>query len=145
MAAKTKTRPAGHRPEPKLYRLAYEDREGLQVTCKSLSIGSFLKIAKLAGGIDATNPESLKAVGELFDMFSKALVSWNVVDDDGAPVPTTVAGIETQDLDFILETVMAWVSAIADVAPPLPAASNSGATAQVPSLPMAPLSASQAS
>lgn len=125
---------AGFTPVRKTFRLQFtdEDMAGLEVVMRRGSMDGFVKIAKMAGldtgRLKATDPATLKVIDELLDVFSAALVSWNVEDDDGNPVPATREGVGTQDDDFVLEIIRAWVEARASVSLPLGQPSNGGAT-----------------
>lgn len=120
----------------KIYKLVFDDPEmnGLEVRARSVSIGAMRKVQE-------TNDEFL-----MMELFSKALVSWNL-EDDGVPVPATLEGLQDQDADLVLAIVGAWMGTIAGVpdASPLDDASNSGKPSLEASIPMEPLSASQAS
>lgn len=136
----------GFKREPKLYRLKFEDPSmaGLEVDAKSLSTGAFLEVAGLA---DAVKGDSLDAAAarKLFEVFAGALVSWNLEDEHDQPVPATYEGVVSQDMDFVLEIIMAWIGAMSSVDTPLPGALNSGGTSPEASLPMEPLSPSPGS
>jgi hypothetical protein len=133
----------GYRRKSKNYVLAFEDPEmdGLEVKVKSMSVGKvreFLARSRSDDGVD---------VDGTFTDFEKALLSWNLLDDDDQPVPPTRVGIDAQDVDFIMAIVTAWMETITGVADadPLDGRSNFGEPSLVASLPMEPLSASQAS
>lgn len=138
----------------KIYRLVFADPEfeGLEVRAKSVPIGDFLQITSLVGLKDSgefTEDDKAK-ITDLFGTFSKALVDWNVEDDerddDGnltgrdVPVPPTLEGLLTQDLDFVLEIIKAWMDAVASVPDAVGKGSGSGVTFPEASLPMDPLS-----
>jgi len=130
----------GYRRSPKAYRLKFEDPDlaGLEVTARSLPLGDFLKVAELAG-TGAGN--GMKSAGQLFAAFASALVEWNLEDDDGQPVPATLEGVHSQELDFMMTVVMAWIQAMSAVDTPLPGGSPNGVpSALAPSLPMEPRS-----
>lgn len=133
----------GYRRARKTYRLKFEDpdMEGLEVLAHSLALGDFLRVASMAGDVSA---QAANADG-LFKEFAKALESWNVEDELGVPVPATYEGVCTQEFDFVLAIVTAWMEAMSAVKPPLPGASNNGATFPEGSLPMASLSPSLSS
>lgn len=133
----------GFKREPKLYRLKFEDPSmaGLEVDAKSLSTGALLEVTELAGAVknmkaDEVDPAALR---KLFEVFAAALVKWNLEDEDDRPVPATYEGVVSQELNFVLAVIMAWIGAIASVDIPLPAGSSSGGTSPEASLPMEPL------
>jgi len=146
----------GYRPQPKLYKLVFDDHPGLVCRARSTSVGGFLEISKLS---DIANPNDPQACRELFRLFSNVLVSWNLeqsmdgpLDDnddplwlEGDPVPVTLDGIMTQDLEMVLEIIEGWMEAAAGVSAPLAKPSSGGRPSLVESLPMVPLSQSQVS
>jgi hypothetical protein len=125
------------------YRLKFEDEElaGLEVVMGSLSIGEFTELtSSISGGATA---ETADGVTSLLEKFAGKIASWNLEDDDGQPVPATFDGVKTQELDFIMAIVTAWMDAIAGVDPTSRASANGTGTFPEVSLPMEPLSASR--
>lgn len=147
-------REPGYRPEPKLYRLTFDDHPGLICRARSTSAGAFLGIAELS---DTANANDVESCRELFRKFSDVLVSWNLDyaldgplgDNDepvwleGDPVPPTYGGLLTQDLDLVLTLIEGWMEAVAGVPVPLAKPSSGGRPSLVESLPMEPLSLSR--
>jgi hypothetical protein len=134
---------AGYRRQRTTYRLKFEDpaMEGLEVVARSASVQTLLTITSLADAA-TENPET-KVVHEVLALFGDSLVSWNLEDGDGTPVPADVMGLAGQDMDFVLAVIMAWVQAVSQVRAPLPAASGIGPQpAPEASLPMEPLPSS---
>jgi hypothetical protein len=139
----------------RVYRLKFEDPEyeGLEVRARSAPIGRFLDLAGMADAAKASEAKALDDIGELVDGFAQSLVSWNVEDladpdDDNSertPVPATLEGLRSQDFEFVFDIVMAWIGAVADVATPLDRLSKGGLPSVAASIPMEPLSESQAS
>lgn len=111
---------------------------GLEVWLRRLSIGQLADVAVMAGAADATEDGALRM---LVERLSKAIVSWNLEDDGGCPVGTTIADIEGQDFTLILSLVQRWMD-VADVPAPLEQRSTAGVPFQVPSIPMETLSSS---
>ena len=58
----------GYRRQPTVYRLVFEEYEGLEVTARSVSVEELLKITGLANQMTA-KPDD-KQVGELFGFFA---------------------------------------------------------------------------
>ncbi len=133
----------GFKAPRKLFVLKFEDEkyEGLVVKAKSLPVGQFLEMGELASGFAKSDKKSFdpKIVVEMFSIFSKSLHEWNLEDDNGDPIPTTVDGLQTLELDFVMLLVEAWMDAIASVSVPLDKKSNNGGTPSTESLPMEPL------
>ncbi len=121
---------------------------------RGLSIEGFLALARQAAamqGLDLSamkGPEldqALASVDDLFTRFASSLKAWNLDDEHGRPVEADVAGVRSQELDFILEITMAWMDAIASVDPTSPKPANGSGTFPEGSMPMEPLSPSQPS
>jgi hypothetical protein len=144
----------GFKRKPKIYRLDFTDTalDGLTVRAHSAPIGLFMQLGTLADELEGSDDNTdtgmtamLRTIQELVDLFAQVLVSWDLVDDDDQPVPATAAGLLTLDVEELMFIITAWQNAVAAVAPPLPDASNAGSPSLAVSMPMEPLSASQAS
>jgi hypothetical protein len=113
-----------------LYELTFadEDMRGLIVVMKALSIDGLLKVTQMAAEIGEKDEPDLSQVSEMFKVFARHLVSWNLEDDIG-DVPPDYDGVTAQDLDFILKIINAWMEKVGGgVDPTSQAASNGGAT-----------------
>lgn len=119
--------------------LAWEegDLAGLEIVIRSLSLAQFFEMQDKSdedGGV-------LRSISE---SFARALRSWNLEDDDGQPVPPDLAGLLSQDMEFVQEVVVAWQRAMSGAGVPKDGTSSSGEPFPVASLPMEVLSANQA-
>lgn len=134
----------GYRHEGKVFRLRFADGEyeGLEVEMGSLPVGKLMRLAALAEQADTKDFGVLR---ELFETMAAGLKRWNLEDDDGVPVPTTLAGIESQDLDFVTTVIATWLEGMAGVSAPLGPSSSSGSSLDLASVPMEPLEGSLAS
>ncbi len=139
----------GFTPKRKHYRLVFADpdMQGLVVEATSPPMGVFIDGASLADldSDDAQSAGRLKEVDALFSHFAAALMSWNLEDEEGASIPATKAGLYTQDIDFVLAVIRAWVQVTTSVAAPLSDGSSAGGPSLVASIPMETLSTSLAS
>lgn len=131
----------GFRKGRKTYRLTFEDPElaGLEVVANGVSMGRLLEmagLAELAGG--NFKPQDIAKIDDLLELFSSCIVSWNLEDEEGAPVPSTLGGLKSQDTDFVLDMLMAWLDAVVNVSAPLKRPSSSGDQSLAASLPMDP-------
>lgn len=134
----------------KILKLVFDDpsMEGLEVRAKAVPLGALMEIAKVAnlvGKVGAIpTEEQMEDLDNLFQRFAKVLVDWNLEESiDGnppTPVPATIEGIYSQDLDFMVDVVVAWIEAVAGVSAPLDSKSPSGVTFPEGSLPMEALS-----
>lgn len=134
----------GYKPKRTLYKLTFEDPDlaGLEVTARSISVDGLLGMIDMyeqAQGVDAQKftPEDVKLLTDLFARFVKVLASWNIEDDDDQPVPMTVEGLQSLELDFVMQLIEAWISGMVQAPPPLPGSSSSGATSPEASLALA--------
>lgn len=132
----------GYKPKRKTYNLDFTgtDFEGLRVSIRGLNTGQYMDLFAAK-----TEAETGGETNQLLTIMAGQLISWNVEDDDDMPVPATLDGIKTQDLDFNLAIVNAWTTAMAGVPAPLEPSSTGGGSSLVASIPMEPLSPSLAS
>lgn len=131
----------GFKKKSKTYRLTFSgEYEGLTVTARSLPLGKFMKMGKLVD-LDVANPtgDDFETLEELFTLFLEALISWNLEEDDGTPIPVTREALYDQDLAFVLMLVVVYMDAVSGVPGPLDATSNAGERSLEGSLPMEPL------
>ena len=127
-----------------------EDMEGLEVKARSVKLKKFVEMGSAMSGAKLTMSaenieEGVDAVNDLLTMFADALVSWNLEDEDGTPVPATLDGLLDQDNEFAMRIVHTWMEIIAGAPAGLKKDLTNGETSQVESLPMEPLLQSQAS
>lgn len=137
----------GYVPKRNLYKLIFEDPdlEGLEVTTRPQTIDSITALYDLAervAGMDVAKPD-IKMLRQMAQAFAPALVSWNVEEEleteDGqtarVPVPATADGLCTQEITFLLTIINAYVTAMTQAPPPLPAALSSGGNSPEESTP----------
>jgi len=113
----------GFRRESRRITLAFDDPDlnGLEVVTRSVPLGTFM--AMLDSSSDAAKTTQL-----FQDFADNALLSWNLEAEDGTPVEPTLAGMKTQDTDFMLTIVKTWLDAIGSATGPLVGASSNGNT-----------------
>lgn len=139
----------GYKRKKTVYRMRFEgELEGLEVTATAPPLGFLedaMSLASLTGknAKDLTPEEYAKVMG-LFSGFANHLVSWNLENDDDTPVPATLEGCRSQDLDFMFEIIEAWLDAVGNVgeSDPLGRPSSDGRPSLEASMPMEPLSSS---
>jgi hypothetical protein len=112
-----------------------DEYHGLEVRMRGLSIADWLQAAGLDGGEGDNTSATMKR-------FYDALISWNLEDADGNPVP--VSDAQNRDSRMIRRLNNAWIEALQGVRrnDPLPDASPSGGTSPAPPIPMTPVSES---
>lgn len=134
----------GYVPQRRTFKLRFEDEDmqGLQVRARSVPLGTFLDLVKLLDVADTSsvNREDARKVDQLFAGFAKALVDWNLEEPEGVPVPATFEGLKSQDIDFSLHIVRAWIGALTQVPDFLANGSSGGGRSLELSMPMEPRS-----
>lgn len=121
----------GYKRERRTYNITLEDEPGLEIKLRSVSTGKYLELSRLTNNDDSTEADE-----KMVEEFSKALISWNLDDEDGIAVPATLEGVSSQDFDFTLTLIMAWMEAIAGTNPPLKENSPSGEQSLEAGIPM---------
>ncbi len=111
--------------------------QGLVVRAQSVPLGVFLELIELKE-VDTKNitAEDAAKVDRLFTGFADALVSWNLENEDGSPVPATADGLKSQDIDFVMQIVSAWIAALSQVPDFLVNKSSDGGKSLEQSIPM---------
>ncbi|WP_333743837.1 hypothetical protein [Streptomyces ardesiacus] len=115
-----------------------DELHGLEATVRGMTIGEWLQ----STGMDGSEGDN--AAGTI-NRFCSNLLSWNLEDATGQPVPVSEA--PNRDQKLIRRLSNAYVQTLMGVhkADPLPDSSTSGENSPAPAIPMAPLSESQAS
>lgn len=141
----------GFKREKKIFKLVWpegDENHGLEVRATSCSTGDLIHIMGLVKAVKAAEKDdqsdaSLDMIDTLFGAFAKCLVGWNLEDDalteDGPvtqPVPATKSGLESQDLDFVMSIISAWMGAVSAVGEEEGKGSASGEQFPEASLPM---------
>lgn len=138
----------GFKVKRKVFKLVFKDTDldGLEVLAHSLNTGQFLEMETAKAERAEGGKAGESATQRMLELFAGALVSWNAEDDEtGEPIPTTMDGIRSQDLDFNMKIIEAWTEAIGGVKAPLPQTSADGRPSVEASIPMDVPSASLAS
>jgi hypothetical protein len=143
----------GFKPKRTLYRLDFTgtDLEGLEVTARGSSMAELLEVLEGADGIESLKELDEKqdagkvaaAMREMVAPFARKLHGWNLLDDDDQPVPASLDGLLTQELDFVVAVITAYGQAMTAAPPPLPASSASGGISAEAGIPEAMAELSQ--
>jgi len=109
--------------------------QALVVKMRPMSVADFRVVTSMAYladvDPDAYTPDDATKADEILSLFASRLASWNVEDEaeDGTrtPVPATLAGVETQELGFVLAITKEWMRVCVAVSADLKAPSPGGA------------------
>lgn len=113
-----------------------DDLDGLEVHVRGKSLGEYLEIVGLTAS-DIDGPALVRQLEE----FAKSLISWNLEEEDGTPVPATRDAVFAQDKDLMLKVATKWFQRLeGGVDDPLPQSSPDGEPSPAASIPMEPLS-----
>ena len=126
----------GFKPSRTLYRLDFAgtDLDGLEITARGSSMAELLAI--MEGADQAAELQELDGAkdaaviaGRLREMvapFARKLHAWNLLDDDDEPVPASLDGLLSQELEFVVSVITAYSTSMTQAPPPLRAGSASG-------------------
>jgi hypothetical protein len=120
------------------YRLIFEDEyKGLEVVTKGGNVGEMVRMGVLTGLGEALLAEENDAERkELIEVMGSKLISWNLEDEHGAPVPATTAQLEQEDLFMVISIVTGWMRRGSRVSGPLDQRSYDGVPSVVESMTM---------
>lgn len=145
----------GFKPPKKTYTLVFDEPEfaGLEVTTRGMKLREVMDINRLLDfdpvkavkSGQMTPMEAEEEFQKSYEVFASFLLSWNLLDDAGEPVPPTLEAVQEQEPGFIHTLTRAWVRALMGVPAPLGQTLSGGDPSVEASLPMEPLSESQAS
>lgn len=108
-----------------------------KVRAGSISLGKLLELGDQPDRLRAG--AGLGAVRELVDQFAQRIDSWNLDDDDDAPLPTTSEALLGLDFPFAVKLIVTWLDGMTNVDMSLGKGSSSGLPSAPPNFPMDPL------
>ncbi len=133
----------GYKPKRQTFKLTFEgdsEFDGLAVRTTSPSLGALQKMLGLTTAAEAGGKGGeYDQLDVMIDLFATLLLEWNVEDDDGAPVPATVAGLQAQPAPFVMSLIKAWGEQMREsvqVPVPLDEPLTGGSLSGVPSTPL---------
>jgi hypothetical protein len=147
----------GFRPEPTIYSLNFKGTflDGLHVKISCCTIREYNKMMNTTGATQEQQ-DNLDKLTELvkelaarndwvLNLLASHLVSWDLEDADGNPVPTTRDGIDSQERAVIAQLIAAWQMAMVSVPNPLKPDSSNGRISEEQSLGLGSVSGSPGS
>lgn len=128
--------------------LEFEDPSfaGLQVRVRSASLDDLIRMQELmhteigTPGHEDDRQELYDRLGGT-DRYPGLLISWNLLDDNDEPVPTTPDSLAKEEWPLIRNICRAWLAALVSVPAPLSLPSSDGDRLAELSIPMDTLSA----
>jgi hypothetical protein len=135
----------GYKAKVKTYLIRFaedDEHHGAEARLSGMTYGEWEQATGADGGEgDSSGADSVKR-------FVDHLISWNIEDEEGNPLPCTLEAVKTVDKDLIAALNNGWINSLIGVhsADPLPASSPSGEPSPaVSAIPMEALSGSLAS
>src|SRR5829696_3403980 len=107
---------AAYKRQRRVYVLEFTDPqyEGLEIKVRSIPIRELTDLMTL--DTESEDPQvRASSIKMMMAAFTDALVSWNMADENGDPLPTTLEYVESEDSDFIMMCISAWMRAITTV------------------------------
>lgn len=117
-----------YRRIPVIHAIEIEEYEGLHVRMKSLKVGKMRNLVQQLEDDEISTPDLLDATVKAV---TEALVSWDLEDESGNPVPATAEEVEELDFDMLQSICSAWLGAISGPSEELGKGSGSGETSPV--------------
>lgn len=129
----------GFRPEPTIYNLDFSGTylEGLEIRATCCSVGEYRKMLQIAaiGNAEKTiSEEGMERSDWVIELMLKNIVSWNLEDMAGQPVPVTKEGLNSQEERTGRAILSAWQTALITVPPTSQSDSSDGGTSEEASL-----------
>lgn len=122
----------GFKKPVKIYVLSFdeEEYEGLEIKVRGMSMKEMLDISRLEG------KEDRESIVLMMRLFAEKIVSWNMEEEDGTPVPHTAATLMDLDPEFVGACIGSYMGAVKGVSDPLEKPSDSGPSSLAASIPM---------
>lgn len=130
------------------YKLFFEDEAfiGAEVTMGRMSMREAFEFDRVRFRETEGLDELEKKCEDVAKLVAEHLVSWNLEDKRGRPLPTTAASILGSQDDLLWALVNAYIQAVTEVSGPLDRGSGNGLPSDLAvSIPMEPLSESPSS
>jgi hypothetical protein len=119
----------GFCPEATVYVLEFEGTElaGLTAKMAGLTVAEYGQLIRLVS-VSGSDEGAAEANDKIIEMVAESLISWNMEDKKGNPVPPTLDGVQSQESRHILRLFTAWYKAMNEIGDDLEKGSSSGGT-----------------
>lgn len=94
---------------------------GATIKCKGMAGG---RVLQWKAEVDATDREEM--IGLAVQQLAKVIISWDLEEDDGEPIPITEENISDLEMDQIMCLYEAWLTSVIGVGQSLGKDSGSG-------------------
>lgn len=113
----------GYRKVPTIYTLTdVKGMEGAVIRMRSVKVG---RLRRLLSALESEGDFS-ESISPIAQAVSEGLVSWDLEDETGVPIPTSVEGVEELELADLMNLVSAWTERMTGVDEDLGKDSRSG-------------------
>lgn len=117
------------------------DAAGAEIVCRlNVPIGVLMEISHIGQAMTEADIGGLAEISALF--VDQVLVSWNLEEEDGSPIPLTQVGLESLPVSLRQAILMHWITTVVTIPVPLGAKSPNGNGLAERSIPMELLSGS---
>jgi hypothetical protein len=100
---------------------------GLEIRMRGMSMAELDALSKFeTQGKDVTTGDRVAEMRAMAQLFSSRLISWNLLDEDGQEVGTSIDDILAADLGVVMSAIGAWQKEVTRVPDPLPQPSSAG-------------------
>lgn len=111
---------------PRIIDLSFTEgpNEGLNVRIKSIKFG---KVRRMIALMD-DDEKDVEVMDEISTLLADSLVSWDLQEEDGSPVPTTLEAIDDLEFAEVIDLVNKWLDHMTGPSDELGKGSPSGAS-----------------
>lgn len=113
----------GYRKKSTVHTLEFKQYEGLVVRMKGLKIGKMRRVLRALGD---DNKDTGALVDEMATFVVEGLVSWNLEDENGTPLPADREQVEDLEFDMLTEILSTWLERLTGPDDDLGKGSSSG-------------------
>jgi hypothetical protein len=118
----------GYRKVPTIYTIKPENYKGLEVRMSGTRIG---KVRRLINLQESEDEKTIEMLDEMVKLIVDNLVSWNLEDEEGNPLPADKEQVEELELPMVLDIIGGWVDSMTGVPDDLGKDSASGSPSPV--------------
>ncbi len=126
--------------QARTYKLVWPDGHtlhGLEIRMRGMSLAELDTLSAFeAQGKEVSTGSRVAEMRAMAQLFSSRLISWNLQDENGQDVGTSIDDILKADLGVVMSAIGAWQKEVTRVPDPLPQSSSDGLRYQGEPIPM---------